>query len=105
MPYDPDKHHRRSIRIPGYDYGRVGAYFVTICTHQRKCLFGQVSDGEMHLSGIGLIADECWRATPDHFDDVELDAYVIMPNHVHGIVIITTNVSNTVRGTACRAPT
>ena len=86
--FDPQKHHRRSIRLPDYDYSQAGAYYITIVTYQRALLFGQVINKEMQLSGLGEIADECWRAIPEHFPDVGLGAYVIMPNHVHGIIVI-----------------
>ena len=90
--FDPAKHHRRSIRIKGYDYAQTGAYFVTIVTSQRDCLFGEIVAGEMVLSDFGKIAEACWRAIPEHFPAVELGAYVIMPNHVHGIIIIDESV-------------
>lgn len=83
-----DRHHRKSIRIKEYDYTQAGAYFVTIVTYQRDSLFGDIDDGEMTLNAFGVIADECWRAIPEHFPFVELGAHVIMPNHVHGIIII-----------------
>jgi putative transposase len=85
--FDPQKHHRRSIRLPGYDYSQAGAYYVTIVTYQRDCLFGKIENEEMILSDLGKIADECWRAIPEHFPFLELGAYVIMPNHVHGIIV------------------
>ena len=80
--------HRRSIRLHGYDYGQAGAYFVTIVTHERACLFGQIVDGQMQLNAAGMVAHDCWLAIPDHFPFVELDAHIIMPNHVHGIIVI-----------------
>ena len=88
MSFNPRLHHRRSIRLAGYDYSHPGAYFVTLVTHQRQCLFGEITDGEMHLSAMGQIADEHWRAIPEHFPQVELGNYIIMPNHIHGIIII-----------------
>ena len=87
--FDPQKHHRRSIRIKGYDYSSEGAYYVTIVAWHRDCIFGEIVDGETILNNLGRIADECWQAIPEHFPFVELGAYVIMPNHVHGIIIIT----------------
>ena len=87
--FDPQKHHRRSIRLKGYDYSQEGAYYVTIVTYHRDYLFGEIVNEEMVLNEFGKIADECWRAIPDHFAFVELGAYVIMPNHVHGIIVIT----------------
>jgi putative transposase len=89
IQFDPQKHHRRSIRLKGYDYSRAGAYFVTIIAHQRECLFGKITNGDMILNDLGKIADECWRAIPEHFPQVELGAHVVMPNHVHGIIVIT----------------
>ena len=86
--FDPNKHHRRSIRLQGYDYSHAGSYYVTIVTYQRDCLFGEIVNEEMILNKFGKIADECWRAIPDHFPNVELGAHVIMPNHAHGIIVI-----------------
>lgn len=88
MLFREGRHQRKSVRIKEYDYTQAGAYFVTIVTYQRDSLFGDIDDGEMTLNAFGAIADECWRAIPDHFPFVELGAYVIMPNHVHGIIII-----------------
>jgi len=88
MPCDRFKHHRRSIRLPTYDYTSVGAYFVTLCVHGGECQLGEVVDEEMQLNEWGQIAWECWQAIPEHFDHVEPDVFVIMPNHVHGIVTI-----------------
>ncbi len=89
MPgYDPDRHHRRSIRLKGYDYSQSGAYFVTICAHDGKLLFGQVVDGDMVLSDWGKIVVEYWQGIPEHFPNVEVDAFVAMPNHVHGIIML-----------------
>ena len=91
IPFDQaqDRHHRKSIRLAGYDYTQAGMYFVTIVTFQRDCLFGEIANGEMQLNEYGKIADECWRAIPDHFPSVELGAHIIMPNHAHGIISIT----------------
>jgi REP element-mobilizing transposase RayT len=89
MPYDPQKHHRRSIRLQGYDYTQPGAYYVTLCTEARQCLFGDVVKGEMRLNSLGHIAFTCWQAIPEHFPHVELDAFVVMPNHLHGILVIS----------------
>jgi REP element-mobilizing transposase RayT len=89
VKYNPDEHHRHSIRLKGYDYAQAGGYFVTICTHERACRLGQVENGLMCLSDEGRLVEECWRDLPRYFPQVELDAFVVMPNHVHGIVIIT----------------
>ena len=81
-------HHRRSIRLREYDYSRAGAYFVTICSWERECRFGEVVDGEMRLNGEGEIIREEWLRTEIVRKEVELGEYVVMPNHVHGIVRI-----------------
>ncbi|MDA8431275.1 MAG: hypothetical protein M0T70_18635 [Geobacteraceae bacterium] len=93
MSYNPDIHHRRSIRLREFDYRSNGAYFVTICAFQRECLFGEIMDGEMRLNGLGLAAEACWRAITNHFPNVQLAEFVIMPNHFHAILDITTSVS------------
>ena len=89
MSYNPDRHHRRSIRLPGYDYAQVGAYYLTLCTHGRGWLFGRVVDGVMGLSEAGRIAEREMLQTPDVRPNVQIDAYVVMPNHVHVILIIS----------------
>jgi REP element-mobilizing transposase RayT len=88
MKPDPRGRHRRSIRLKEYDYAQPGAYFVTIVAFRRNYLFGEIVDKEMQLNEFGSIADECWRAIPEHFPDVELGTYIVMPNHVHGIIVI-----------------
>ena len=88
MKYDPNKHHRRSIRLPGYDYSQAGFYFVTICCQGRQCLFGKISNGEMQLNQYGEIVRQEWLKSPAIRQEIELDEYVVMPNHFHGIVII-----------------
>jgi len=89
MPYDPEKHDRRSIRLPNHDYGRPGAYFVTICIHNRVCLFGDVVQGQMRLNPFGRIVRDEWHRIERVRDNVTLDAFVVMPNHVHGVIVIT----------------
>jgi REP element-mobilizing transposase RayT len=88
MPYDRNRHHRRSIRLRGYDYAQAGAYFITLVAAGRECLFGEVVDGVAHLSAWGQIAREEWDRTAVLRPYVSLDAFMIMPNHVHGIVVI-----------------
>jgi REP element-mobilizing transposase RayT len=110
MKFNPRKHHRRSIRLPDYDYSQPGAYFITIVTYQRDCLFGEIAHGQMKFSPMGQIAEEHWRLIPAHFPHVGLGAYVVMPNHVHGIIIIqengmATKSSPSVRATQWVAPT
>ena len=85
---DLEKHHRRSIRLRDYDYSRSGAYFVTVCTTVQELLFGKVNDGEVELNEFGRIAAEEWLNSARIRDEIELDAWIVMPNHVHGIVII-----------------
>ena len=86
--YDPDRHHRRSIRLTGFDYTRLGAYFVTICTLNQKCLFGEIVNDQMMMSEEGRVAQSAWVAIPDHFSQVLMDQFILMPNHIHGIVVI-----------------
>ncbi|MEW6028356.1 MAG: transposase [Chloroflexota bacterium] len=88
MKFDPQKHHRRSIRLKGYDYSQSGAYFVTIVVWQRECLFGEIVDGEMRLNEFGKIVQRAWFDLPKHYPHVELGAFCIMPNHVHAVIII-----------------
>ena len=88
MTFDPDKHHRRSLRLKDYDYSRAGAYFVTICTHGRECLFGEIMDGEMRLNDAGQAAQADWVRLPERFQSIELDEFVIMPNHLHGVILV-----------------
>jgi putative transposase len=89
MAFDPKRHHRHSIRLKGYDYSRAGKYFVTMCTQDRACLFGEVVNGHMQLNDAGRVVEQCWVEIPHHFPHGELDAFVVMPNHVHGIIVIT----------------
>lgn len=79
------------MRLKGFDYAQEGLYFLTICTHERKVIFGEIQNGEMQLNAAGLIAQNCWNEIPNHFPNVQLHAFVIMPNHVHGIIEITEN--------------
>lgn len=91
MPYDPNMHHRRSIRLQGYDYSQAGAYFITTCTHGRERLFGEIVSGALQPSSYGRIVVEWWNTIPEHLPGVELDEFVLMPNHMHGIVVLTTH--------------
>jgi putative transposase len=90
--FDPKIHHRKSIRLPGYDYAQAGAYFVTLVTWGRDCLFGQVVDGVMVLNDFGKIVQEEWERTAVVRQNIELGAYVVMPNHLHGILVINDGV-------------
>ena len=86
MPYNPQIHHRRSIRLKGYDYTREGLYFITICCHKRVCRFGTVVNGEMILNEFGIIAYTEWINLAERFGNFELDVFQVMPNHMHGII-------------------
>ena len=88
MRYDPERQHRRSIRLKQHDYTQVGVYFVTLCAHNREYWFGHMDGQEMHRSECGGITADCWQQIPRHFPHVVLDAFVVMPNHLHGIVVI-----------------
>lgn len=89
MYYNHQIHNRKSIRLKGYDYSQAGAYFVTICTKNRQCLFGEIVNGEMILNEYGIIAYDEWLKTPELRINVELDVFIVMPNHIHGIIVIT----------------
>lgn len=88
MKYNPAIHNRRSVRLKEYDYSQQGAYFITICCNNRTCLFGEIINGEMILNAYGNIAYNEWLKTTEIRSNVELDVFVIMPNHIHGIIII-----------------
>ena len=92
MKYDSTTHHRHSIRLKGYDYSQCGLYFITICVYNRLYLFGEIIDHEMILNNAGKIAQNCWSEIPDHYPNIVLHEYTIMPNHVHGIIEITNSV-------------
>jgi putative transposase len=89
MKYNPKKHHRRSIRLQGYDYTSTGAYFITICTHQRACLFGAIEEGEMRLNELGDVVADTYVWLETQYSYVHWDAWVIMPNHLHSILVLT----------------
>jgi hypothetical protein len=99
MKYDPKIHHRRSIRLKGYDYTREGAYFITVCAYKRECLFGRIVDHVMGMNDVGHIVGDEWVKTVLIREEIELGDWVVMPNHFHGIIFIVGS-----RGTARRAP-
>ncbi len=126
MTYNPKIHHRRSIRLKDYDYSQSGIYFITICVDNKECLFGQIDDvfddngrnidSKFTPTDIGKIAQEEWFKTAEIRKNIELDAFVLMPNHLHGIIIINNDYDNGgagtdknnscgCRGTGHRAPT
>ena len=86
--YNPEKHRRRSIRLQGYDYSWQGAYFVTICTQNRECLFGNMQHNEMVVNNAGEMACKIWNNLSVKCPAVSIDEFIVMPNHVHGIIII-----------------
>lgn len=88
VPYDPSAHHRRSARLPQYDYALCGAYFVTICARNREWLFGRMTDGTMQMNACGEIAEEEWQRSATIRAELLLDEFIVMPDHIHGIVII-----------------
>ena len=88
MPYNSEIHHRHSIRLPKYDYSNSGAYFITICAQNRECLFGKIVAGNMILNEAGKMIQSVWNEMPQFYYGIEIDAFQIMPNHIHGIIII-----------------
>lgn len=107
MSDDTARHHRRSIRLRGYDYTQAGANFITIVTSNRQSFVGNVANGEMRLNEIGTLARDCWLAIPAHHPHADLDEFVIMPNHVHGVIVIENDPNADVirRGVQLNAPT
>ncbi|HIJ94423.1 MAG TPA: transposase [Desulfuromonadales bacterium] len=94
MIFNPDIHHRHSIRLKDYDYSQAGAYFVTLCAWQRECLFGDFVDGKMRLNELGQVVESVWCGLIRHFANLDLDQHVIMPNHFHGILQINDTANN-----------
>lgn len=91
--YNPDLHNRKSIRLPNYDYSGQGFYFVTICCHEKQYLFGNITNGKMLLNELGFKTLECWTNIPIFYPQVRLHDFIIMPNHVHGIIEITRKIT------------
>ena len=88
MKFDPEIHHRQSNRQKGYDYSSEGAYFVTVCTQDQACLFGEITGGKMVMNDAGRMVETVWDELPEYYPGVDIDVFQIMPNHVHGIVIV-----------------
>ena len=88
MKTNVEKHYRRSIRLKDYNYASAGSYFITICTKNKECLFGNVINSTVELTSIGRIAHKSWLNINKHFENIELDEFIIMPNHIHGIITI-----------------
>ena len=106
MNGENNQHHRHSIRLKGYDYSEEGAYFVTVVTQHREMLFGKVVEGAMVLNELGEIVKEEWLKTTSIRMEIEIDIeeFVVMPNHIHGIIHITKNNDDPGRGDRCNAP-
>jgi REP element-mobilizing transposase RayT len=112
MKHRPDVNHgnlnidlpdRQSMRLKWYDYRKEGAYFITICARDHNCIFGEITNGEITLRDLGRIAKNCWEEIPDHFENVVLDEFVIMPNHIHGIIVINSKIkSDNINNAKCR---
>ena len=84
-------HDRRSLRLQSHDYSQPGAYFITICTYEKKNLLGNIVNGEMNLTEAGRTIWDIWESLPKRYPDIQLDAFVVMPNHIHGIIMILYN--------------
>ena len=111
MKYHPQFHDRKSVRLRTKDY-RSGSYFITICAVNREWLFGDIKGGGMMLNELGKIVEKCWHEIPKHFSHVSLDTFIVMPNHIHGILTLNTSGRGIApvqdhegRGIACNAPT
>lgn len=102
--FNPERHHRRSIRLQEHDYTRACAYFVTICTQDRACLFGEVIDRALRLNQAGVAVQTVWNDIPNHYAGVDIDAFVVMPNHIHGIIVLTGAAVVGAGPRACQAP-
>lgn len=114
MKYNPDIHHRKSIRLKGYDYSSEGLYFITICTQNKEDLFGEIVNGEMILNGAGLMVEKIYKQLSIYFKNINFEEYVIMPNHFHciikivdmvGVPLVATQMSGNNRATTRVAPT
>lgn len=100
VAFNPEIHKRRSIRLKNYDYLQNGGYFITVCVKNSECILGEIRNGKTQSSHIGEIVKNCWFEISSHFKNVILDQFVIMPNHVHGILFI-----DHCKGVACNVPT
>ncbi len=91
MVFNPLIHKRKSIRLKGYDYSKSGMYYITICCHDRQCRFGEIVNNEMVLNEYGKIANDEWGKLSQQFQNFEMGVFQIMPNHMHGIIVLTDN--------------
>lgn len=101
--YDPEIHHRRSIRLRGYDYSASGFYFITVCVQHKEPLLGEIIAGAMTLNDVGRLVTDVWQQLPQRYPNVDLDEYVVMPNHIHGIIVIN-NADTVVGADPCVCP-
>jgi putative transposase len=92
--YNPEFHHRQSIRLQGYDYTTAGAYFITICTHHRECLFGDIVSETMEFNALGNIARSHWQKLSQHHANIIVDEFIVMPDHLHGIIILESSIDH-----------
>ena len=99
MKYNPKIHHRKSIRLKGYDYSQAGLFFITICCQNRACLFGEIADGEMELNDAGIMVNNEWNKLPQRFNNIKLHECIVMPNHFHTMIG-----NRTRRGDPCGRP-
>jgi len=102
MAFNPERHHRHSTRLQEYDYSHAGAYFVTLCTKDRKNLFGEIGNGSMQFNRFGEIVQACWQDLPSRYPGMELDALVVMPNHLHAIVLLPVGAIHELPLRSCR---
>jgi REP element-mobilizing transposase RayT len=105
MIYNPTIHHRRSIRLKGYDYSQAGLYYITICTQNRQNLFGEINVGQMKLNDAGLMVATIWNEIPEHYSGFGVHEFIVMPNHIHGIIEIVARMIPTVAISTKRART
>jgi putative transposase len=104
MAIDPKFHHRGSIRLKEYDYSQPGGYFVTLCTHRRECILGDIADGNVQLNQFGEIVKEEWLRTEQIRPEITMDEFMVMPNHMHGIIMIRNDIPNISVGAYRRTP-
>ena len=104
MAIDPKFHHRGSIRLREYDYSQQGGYFVTLCTHRRECILGDIADGNVQLNQFGEIVKEEWLRTEQIRPEITMDEFMVMPNHMHGIIMKRNDIHNKSVGAHINAP-
>lgn len=88
MKYNPDKYHRKYIRLKEYDYSSKGFYYVTLCVNEQLCLFGDIEDGKIKLNDAGKMVGKIWQEIPKYYASAKIDEYIVILNHFHGIIIL-----------------